>query len=262
LDNGPYTVFQDSCTDLNSIYKFWEGILAIGDTLEFIKIKAVDDDGVLQLQQLIDKGIAFIGRNPGIYAGELTEPPGCLSLSHTISTKGGSLATWVVEDVGGKALAWSGVETDPDGWLEVSPVQGVTPTTVTFDFDVPTAEALGVGVYEAHFIITAPAATNSPVDICIELTVSESGGCEGICGDANSDATVNVSDAVYIINYVFVGGGAPVPLACGDANSDGTVNVSDAVYIINYVFVGGGAPGDCNPGSANWTDGDCCPFVP
>jgi hypothetical protein len=86
--------------------------------------------------------------------------------------------------------------------------------------------------------------------------------CQGICGDANGDETVNVSDAVYIINYVFVGGGAPVPLACGDANSDGTVNVSDAVYIINYVFVGGGAPGDCNPGSANWTDGDCCPFVP
>jgi hypothetical protein len=84
--------------------------------------------------------------------------------------------------------------------------------------------------------------------------------CQGICGDANGDATVNVSDAVYIINYVFVGGGAPSPLACGDANSDGTVNVSDAVYIINYVFVGGGAPGDCNPGSVNWEDGDCCPF--
>jgi len=82
------------------------------------------------------------------------------------------------------------------------------------------------------------------------------------CGDANGDETVNVSDAVYIINYVFVGGDAPVPLACGDANSDGTVNVSDAVYIINYVFVGGGAPEDCTPGSGNWTDGDCCPFLP
>jgi hypothetical protein len=31
----------------------------------------------------------------------------------------------------------------------------------------------------------------------------------------------------------------------GDANCDGTVNVSDAVWIINYVFVGGAAPGDC-----------------
>jgi hypothetical protein len=87
--------------------------------------------------------------------------------------------------------------------------------------------------------------------------------CEGICGDANNDGVVNVSDAVYIINYVFVGGGEPQPvLACGDANSDGVVNVSDAVWIINYVFVGGGPPGDCTPGSPDWYNGDCCPFVP
>jgi hypothetical protein len=47
---------------------------------------------------------------------------------------------------------------------------------------------------------------------------------------------------------------------CGDANGDETVNVSDAVYIISYVFVGGGAPGDCAPGSADWLDVDCCLF--
>jgi hypothetical protein len=67
-----------------------------------------------------------------------------------------------------------------------------------------------------------------------------------VCGDANSDGTVNVSDAVYIINYVFVGGAPPNPLNSGDANCDGAVNVSDAVYIINYVFVGGNYPCDTN----------------
>ena len=65
------------------------------------------------------------------------------------------------------------------------------------------------------------------------------------CGDANGDATVNVSDAVSIINYVFVGGDPPDPLKAGDVNCDGTCNVSDAVYIINYVFVGGNEP--CDP---------------
>jgi len=59
-----------------------------------------------------------------------------------------------------------------------------------------------------------------------------------ICADANSDGSVNVSDAVYIINYVFVGGPAPAPLEAGDANLDGSVNVSDAVAIVNYVFTG------------------------
>jgi hypothetical protein len=36
------------------------------------------------------------------------------------------------------------------------------------------------------------------------------------------------------------------PAACGDVNCDGTCNVSDAVAIINYVFVGGNAPCDTN----------------
>jgi hypothetical protein len=86
--------------------------------------------------------------------------------------------------------------------------------------------------------------------------------CEGICGDANEDGTVNVSDAVYIINFVYVGGDPPEPvLACADANSDAAVNVSDAVYIINYVFTGGAPPEDCSPGSWYMYGGDCCPFV-
>ncbi len=65
-----------------------------------------------------------------------------------------------------------------------------------------------------------------------------------VCGDANGDESVNVSDAVYIINYVFSGGNPPDPLAAGDANCDGTCNVSDGVWIINYVFTGGHNPCD------------------
>jgi hypothetical protein len=75
--------------------------------------------------------------------------------------------------------------------------------------------------------------------------------CDFICGDANADSDVNVSDAVSIINYVFVGGDPPDPSAAGDVNCDETCNVSDAVWIINYVFVGGNEPCD--------TDGDGIP---
>jgi len=85
--------------------------------------------------------------------------------------------------------------------------------------------------------------------------------CQGLCGDANQDASVDVSDAVWIINYVFVGGNPPQPiLACGDANSDASVDVSDAVWVINYVFVGGAPPSTCSPGAWGASGGDCCPF--
>ena len=66
------------------------------------------------------------------------------------------------------------------------------------------------------------------------------------CGDVNADNKVNVSDAVYLIGYVFSGGNPPQPLYIGDTNCDSTVNVSDAVYLINYVFSGGHPPCDTN----------------
>ncbi len=101
-------------------------------------------------------------------------------------------------------------------------------------------------------------------DIFVDRSLNPStGGCQGRCGDPNQDGSCNVSDAVYIINYVFIAGASePQPvLACGDANSDGGVNVSDAVYIINFVFVAGSSqPGNCSPGSPNWYNGDCCPY--
>jgi PKD repeat protein len=66
--------------------------------------------------------------------------------------------------------------------------------------------------------------------------------CEFICGDANGDATVDISDAVYLIAYIFSGGSPPEPLIAGDANCDATVDISDVVYLISYIFSGGAAP--------------------
>ncbi len=63
-----------------------------------------------------------------------------------------------------------------------------------------------------------------------------------LCGDANGTGTINISDAVYVINYIFGGGPAPNPICLGDANGTGSVNISDAVYIINFIFGGGPAP--------------------
>ncbi len=63
-----------------------------------------------------------------------------------------------------------------------------------------------------------------------------------LCGDANNTGTINISDAVYVINYIFGGGPSPNPICLGDANGTGSVNISDAVYIINFIFGGGPTP--------------------
>ncbi len=65
-----------------------------------------------------------------------------------------------------------------------------------------------------------------------------------LCGDANSTDDINVSDAVYIVNFIFVQGAPPDPMEAADVNCDGDVNVSDAVWIINSIFTGGNLPCD------------------
>jgi CubicO group peptidase (beta-lactamase class C family) len=63
-----------------------------------------------------------------------------------------------------------------------------------------------------------------------------------VCGDANHDESVDIGDAVYIINHVFNGGPPPEISGAGDANADGQCDVGDAVYLINHVFKGGPEP--------------------
>jgi len=61
-------------------------------------------------------------------------------------------------------------------------------------------------------------------------------------GDVNADNCVNLSDAVYLLSYLFRGGPPPVLPPAGDVNGDGAVDVGDIVYLINYIFRDGPAP--------------------
>jgi hypothetical protein len=63
-----------------------------------------------------------------------------------------------------------------------------------------------------------------------------------VCGDADHSGAVDISDAVYLISYIFAGGPAPVPPAAGDPDCSGGIDISDAVFLIAYIFGGGAAP--------------------
>jgi hypothetical protein len=69
-----------------------------------------------------------------------------------------------------------------------------------------------------------------------------------ICGDFNvpgGDGVVDLSDALYLINYLFKSGPAPSPLEAADVNLDEVVEIGDGIYLLNYLYKGGSAP--CNP---------------
>lgn len=61
-------------------------------------------------------------------------------------------------------------------------------------------------------------------------------------GDADGNAVIDIVDVVYLVNYLFKGGPAPIPINAGDANCNGEATISDAVYLINYLFKSGPPP--------------------
>jgi hypothetical protein len=68
-------------------------------------------------------------------------------------------------------------------------------------------------------------------------------------GNVNGDPNnlVNVSDVIFLINYLFRGGAVPPCMEEANANGDSKVTVRDVVYLFNYLFKGGPPPVSCYP---------------
>ncbi len=66
-----------------------------------------------------------------------------------------------------------------------------------------------------------------------------------LCGNVDGDQSLDISDAVYLISYIFASGPPPQPLLSGDVDCTGSVDISDVVLIITYIFGGGSPPCSC-----------------
>jgi hypothetical protein len=69
--------------------------------------------------------------------------------------------------------------------------------------------------------------------------------------DANADGSHDLSDAVFILGFLFSGG---ADLSCeksADCDDNGVLEITDAVRLLNYLFLGGPRPQepfpDCGP---------------
>jgi hypothetical protein len=72
-----------------------------------------------------------------------------------------------------------------------------------------------------------------------------------IRGDANGSGTVDISDALSIFGFLFLGGsdgGCPDAL---DTDDSGTVEITDGIYLLVHLFAGGRAPPRPN-GGCGW----------
>ncbi len=75
------------------------------------------------------------------------------------------------------------------------------------------------------------------------------GGCcmPPIRGNVDYDAgdNIDISDLVYLVDYMFNQGPAPVCLEEADIDATGGIDISDLVYLVDYMFTGGPAPLAC-----------------
>ena len=84
-------------------------------------------------------------------------------------------------------------------------------------------------------------------------------------GDASADGQVNITDPVFILNFLFSGGAEPECEDSADGNDDGQMNITDGVFLLGYLFSGAAAPptpfADCGLDPSDDTL-ECAAFAP
>ena len=61
-------------------------------------------------------------------------------------------------------------------------------------------------------------------------------------GNADGIGGINISDGVFVLNFLFDGGLAPPCREAANADGFGGIDITDVVYILNFLFIGGHPP--------------------
>ena len=117
--------------------------------------------------------------------------------------------------------------------------------------------------------VTAP---GCETDGCVAVVVTTARGSaevsDGFCyvapepgaiflrGDADSDLSVELTDAILVLNYLFLAGRAPGCMDSADMDDNSAIDLSDAIYVLNYLFLGGRLPPAPFPGCGEDSSAD------
>ena len=78
-------------------------------------------------------------------------------------------------------------------------------------------------------------------------------------GDADANGSINLTDGIVVLNFLFLGGTAPRCMDAADVDDSGGNNptLTDAVVIFNWLFSGGVPPSEPTPSAPNYVATDC-----
>ena len=64
-----------------------------------------------------------------------------------------------------------------------------------------------------------------------------------LCADIDVNGTqADIADLVYLVDWMFNQGPAPVIMSAADVDSTGTIDIADLVYVVDFMFTAGPAP--------------------
>ena len=134
----------------------------------------------------------------------------------------------------------------------------------TFNFAVPPTNVVNIdpgyefyGFAAGYFLMLEPFSEGAHtvhfrggsevwwVDVTYNLTVE---GCEFRRGDADQNGTLELTDAVSVLGYLFLGAGDLAIQDAGDADDNGALEITDAIRILGYLFLGDDPPPLPGPG--------------
>jgi hypothetical protein len=194
-----------------------------------------------------------------VYFGGAINVPADVYLAKIVNDDGANLApsapstpSGIADGDAGTMYEFATSTTDPNGdlvyycydWGDGDDSSWVGP--YNSGEEMAAAHSWETGIYDVR--VKAKDTDDVESDWSNYATVTISGGN---CGDLDGNGSVNISDVVYLTDFVFADGPAPDPLNAGDVDCSGATNVSDVVYLINFVLGDGYAPCD--------SDGDGVP---
>ena len=154
----------------------------------------------------------------------------------------------------GTRLSWGVVldVSDPFDVSKVIPVgQGLHIANVRVDVVATAAGSASISFEDVPAAPPAPSARNVlvsdqgervPVTTAAGTITIEEGGRSFVRGNSNGQSDIDISDAVFHLNYLFLGGNTPPCLDASDVDDNGVLEITDAIRLLNFLFLGGQAP--------------------
>jgi PKD repeat protein len=204
------------------------------------------DPGSRHASVLIEKGSSI---NPG-FATILRFRADPDSVGRSRQGAAVELPGWIrLERRGTEFIGYQSPSGQPGSWSVVG-----EPTAI----DLPSKVLVGIAATGKD-----PSHEDIPYNpLQARVCLSES-GTSFVRGRCNDDDKVDISDAVCILQWLFLGGSPPGAgcTAVANTNGDGGVDLSDGVYLLGFLFLGGCPPvapfPECGPGTLEADEVTC-----